>query len=61
MQPEGVRLLADRLVATADLADALALDIGRAVFDSELASTTQSPSLQCFAASDRQSSSAMLT
>jgi hypothetical protein len=38
MQPEGVRLLADRLVATADLADALALDIGRAVFDSELAS-----------------------
>ncbi|MEO8692660.1 MAG: hypothetical protein ABI658_04035 [Acidimicrobiales bacterium] len=39
MQPEGVRLLADRLVATADLADVLALDIGRAVFDSELASS----------------------
>ncbi len=38
MQPEGVRLLADRLVATADLADELALGIGRAVFDSELAS-----------------------
>ena len=38
MEPEGVRVLADRLVATADLADELALDIGRAVFDSGLAS-----------------------
>ncbi|HUP76232.1 MAG TPA: hypothetical protein VM282_24575 [Acidimicrobiales bacterium] len=38
IEPEGVRLLADRLVATADLADELAFDIGRAVFDSGLAS-----------------------
>ena len=38
IDPEGVRLLADRLVATADLADELALNIGRAVFDSGLAS-----------------------
>jgi hypothetical protein len=38
IEPEGVRLLADRLVATADLADELALDIGRAVFDSGLTS-----------------------
>ena len=38
IEPEGVRLLADRLVATADLADELALNIGRALFDSGLAS-----------------------
>lgn len=38
IEPEGVRLLADRLVETADLADGLALDIGRAIFDSDLAS-----------------------
>ena len=40
IEPEGVRLLADRLVATADLADELALGIGRTVFDSGLASQT---------------------
>jgi hypothetical protein len=38
IEPEGVRLLADRLVATADLADELALTIGRALYDSGLAS-----------------------
>ena len=38
IEPEGVRLLADRLVATAHLADELALSIGRALFDSGLAS-----------------------
>ena len=40
IDPDGVRLLADRLAATADSADDLALDIGRALFDSGLASQT---------------------
>ena len=38
IEPEGARLLADRLVATAGSADELALDIGRALFDSGLTS-----------------------
>ena len=40
IEPEGVRVLADRLTASADLADDLAVDIARALFDSGLASST---------------------
>ena len=42
IEPEGVRVLADQLTASADLAEGLALDVDRALFDSGLDSSTPS-------------------
>ena len=42
IEPEGVRVLADQLAASADLAEGLALDVDRALFESGLESSTPS-------------------